>query len=262
MQFKKILLFFLVALPLSIALRLIQITYIVESATGFFLQEFEGFGNAMLAVIFAFCAAVAIFAFFSHRSPEQPVSSNIPISITAICYSFAILYELAAESFPPVVRPWQITLLNITGVATAAYFTALALKRFVNFPLPNALSLIPTVYLILRIICDFTAISSLALISDNLFLMASYAVSLLFMLNFAKLYNNAGGDYGSRKLMATGLAATIICFTQAIPHIIINFINGFQYLHTSMAANITVLFMGGFIAAYTFSHFSKKNSCQ
>ena len=251
MQFKKILLFFLVALPLSIALRLIQITYTVESATGFFLQEFEGFGNAMLAVIFAFCAAVAIFAFFSHRSPEQPVSSNIPISITAICYSF-----------PPVVRPWQITLLNITGVATAAYFTALALKRFVNFPLPNALSLIPTVYLILRIICDFTAISSLALISDNLFLMASYAVSLLFMLNFAKLYNNAGGDYGSRKLMATGLAATIICFTQAIPHIIINFINGFQYLHTSMAANITVLFMGGFIAAYTFSHFSKKNSCQ
>jgi len=262
MQFKKILLFFLVALPLSVALRFIQLTYIVEKSTGFFMQEFEMYGNYMLGVIFAFCLGVAIFAFFSHRSPEQPAEPNIVMSIAAVCFSFSILYELAAEKFPAVVQGWQITLLNIFGVATAAYFVAFALKRFVNFPFPDMLSIIPTVYLVLRIICDFTAISSLALISDNLILMASYSVSLLFMLNYAKLYNNAGGDYGSRKLMATGLAATILCFTQAVPHIVVNLINDFGYLHTSMAANITVLFMGVFIAAFTFSHFSRKNSCE
>lgn len=262
MKFKKIILFFLVALPLSVALRIIQLTYIIETSTGFFRQEFEAYGGYMLAVIFAFSLAVAIFAFTSHRSPEHPPKPNIALSLTSAALGFSILYELAAESFPAVVQGWQITLLHITGIATAAYLVAFAVKKFVDFPLPPVCSVIPTVYLILRVICDFTSISSLALISDNLILMAAYCVSLLFMLNLAKLYNGVDREYNFRKLMASGLAAIILCFTQSVPHIVINVVTGFSYLHTSMAANVTVLFWGLFISAFVFSHFSYKNACE
>lgn len=262
MQFKKIILFFLVALPLSVALRIIQLTYTIEAATGFFKQEYKTYGGYMLAVIFAFSIAVAIFAFTSHRSPEHPPKPNIFMSVSAVCLCFSILYELAAENFPAVVQPWQIALLKITGVATAVYFMAFALKRFFDFPLPDLCAIIPTVYFILRIICDFTAISSLALISDNLLLMAAYGVSLLFILNFAKLYNRTDREYNFRKLMASGLAAIILCLTQSVPHIIVNAVSDFSYLHTSMEANVTVLFVGVFISAFVFSHFSHQNACE
>lgn len=260
MQFKKILLFFLVALPLSVALRIFQIVYVIEAETGFFAQEFEAYGNAMTVVIFAFSVAMAVFAFLSRREPIEPAKPNIVMSIGSLMFSFAVLYELAAETFPPVVKPWQVSMLNITGLLTAAYFILFAMKRFINLPLPNGFTIIPTVYLVLRVICDFTAISSLALISDNLILMAVYSVSLLFMLNFAKFYNDAGSQNASRKLLASGLCAVILCATQSVPHILVNILADYKYNHTSMAANITVFCMGAFIAAFTFSNFLRKNT--
>ena len=260
MQFKKILLFFMVALPLSIALRFFQIVYVIEAETGFFAQEFEGYGNAMTLVIFAFSIAMAVFAFLSRREPKEAIRPNTVMSIGAVMFGFSVLYELAAETFPPVVKPWQVTLLNVTGLVTAAYFILFAMKRFINIPLPNDFAIIPTVYLILRVICDFTAISSLALISDNLLLMAVYSVSLLFMLNFAKFYNNAGGENSARKLLASGLSAVILCATQSVPHILVNLLFDYEYNHTSMAANVTVFFMGIFIATFTFSNYLRKNT--
>lgn len=260
MQFKKILLFFLVALPLSVALRIFQIMFVVEAETGFFAQEFEGYGNAMTAVIFAFSVVMAVFAYLSHREPKEAAKPNIVMSIGAVMFSFSVLYELAAETFPPVVRPWQVTLLNISGLVTAAYFILFAMKRFVNLPLPEGFAIIPTIYLVLRVICDFTAISSLALISDNLLLMAVYSVSLLFMLNFAKFYNNAGGKNISHNLLASGLTAVVLCATQSIPHIFVNLVLDHKYNHTSMAANVTVFCMGAFIAAFTFSNYLRENT--
>lgn len=262
MQFKKIILFFIPALPLSIALRLLQLTYTIDTETGFFKPDFEALGKYILIAIFAFTAAIVVFSFASHRTPERPPEVNIFTSLTSALLCFSVLYELAAESFPEAVPFWQVALLQVFGFATAAFFAVFALKKFVNFPLPGICTVIPTVYLILRIICDFTSISSLALISDNLLLMAAYCAALLFMLNFAKLYNNAGGDYAARRLMASGFSSALLCFTQSVPHIAVNTLLDMRYSHTTMQANVTVLLLGLFITAFTFSLFSKRNCCQ
>lgn len=261
MRFKKIILFFTVTLPLSIALRLVQLSYTVDMTTGFFKNEYKPYGIYILIAIFVFTAVTAVFAFTSHRSPEQPPKINPVLSVASFLLCFSLLYELAAESFPESVPYWQTSLLKLSGFASAVFFAVLALKAFFKLPLPDICTVIPTVYLILRIICYFTAISSLALISDNILLVAAYCTSLLFMLSLAKLYNRSEGDGNFRKLMASGLTSTVLCFTQSVPHIIINISNGFSYNHTSMAANVTVLCLGLFSAVFTFSHFSEKNSC-
>lgn len=262
MKFKKIVLFFSVALPVCIVMRLLQLIYIVETRTGFFKQEFESYGFYMLVIIFAFAVIAAVFSFTSHRTPDTPPKPNLFMSIASVFISVSILFELFTEKFPAVVQGWQISLLNITGVATAIFFFCFAMKLFFDFKLPAICSVVPTVYFVLRIICDFTAISSLALISDNLLLILSYSAALLFMLNFAKLYNGVDSEYNSRKLMASGLAAIILCLTQSVPHIIFNAVNGLAYTHTSMAANLNVFCTGLFIAVFVFSHFSKSNSCK
>lgn len=261
MQFKKILLFFTVALPLSVALRLVQLGYTVDMTTGFFKTEYKPYGLYILIAIFVFAAATAFFAFTSHRAPEHPPRVNPVLAGAALLLCLALLYELAAESFPESVPYWQTALLKLSGFATAMFLALYAVGAFLALPIPEICTVIPMVYLILRIICYFTAISSLALISDNVLLIASYCAMLLFMLYFAKLYNKSEGDSNFRRLMASGLASTLFCLTQSVPHIIINFINGFTYVHTSMSANITVLCLGLFSAVFTFSHFSKRNAC-
>ncbi len=262
MKFKKIVFLFSVALPLCIVMRLLQLIHIVETKTGFFKPEFKNEGIYMLAIIFAFAIAVVIFSFISHRAPDAPPKPNIFMSIASVLISLSILFELFTEKFPTAVHGWQIALLNVTGITAAVFFFAFAMKLFFSFKLPKICFIIPTVYLVLRLICDFTAISSLALISDNLLLVLSYSAALLFMLNFGKLYNEIDSEYNFRKLMASGLAAVILCFTQSVPHIIVNVMNEFAYNHTSMASNVNVLCTGLFIVTFVFSHFSKTNSCK
>lgn len=262
MKYNKIILFFGFALPVSMILRFLQLFYIVESDTGFFKQEFNNYGYYIMAVIFAFTAATAVFSFFSHRSPEHPPTVNIGLSLSSFALAVSIVVELflGGAEFGTII--WQTILLRVFGIASAVWFAAFSIKDFMNLRIPAISFSIPTVYFVLKIICSFAGISSLALISDNILLIGANCVSLLFMLNFAKLYNNIDTERGFRKLLASGLASVILCFTQSVPNIVFHFSTEGGYLHTAMVTNFNVLFTGIFIVAFVFSHFSHSNACE
>lgn len=259
MKYKKIVLFFLITLPLSILLRTLQLFFTVETDTGFFKAEYKMVGFYLLAVIIAICACLAIVCFTGHRNPEHPPKTGPVISLSSFLAAFCIGAELFDESFSGVVMPWQTALLTLFGVLAAVYFILYGMSGFIKFKLSPLLSVIPSVYFIMKIICSFTAISSLALISDNILVLSAYCVILLFFLNLGKLYNGIDSERNFRKLMGSGLVSIVLCFTQSIPHIIINLATAGGYQHTSNAANFSLLGFGIFIAAFTFSHFSLKN---
>ena len=261
MHYKKILTAFWVLLPLSVILRILQLLFTVETKTGFFLREYETFGNIMLKAIFIFAAISALFCFTTHRCPENPPKVNVFLSIASFLLSASILIELQSETFPITVQWWLILALKLTGILSAAFFVCYGLNYFTRVNIPPLAFIVPVIYLIVRVVCDFTAISSLALISDNLILMISYCSILWFMLNFAKLYNGIDAVMSCRKLMASSTFAVILCFTQSIPHILINFITRNSYLHTSFSVNLNVLLMGVFALTFMLTHFSKTNSC-
>ena len=260
MKYGKIVLFFCIALPVSVLLRTLQLFFTVDAATGFFKNEYMGVGSLLLVLIFAVCAATAIICFTGHRAPDRPPQKNIFICLSSFLMAAAVGIELFAESFSGTVMAWQLALLMLTGVASIVYFAAFGLAGFISLSLPAVCAVIPAFYFIMRIICSFTAVSSLALISDNLLLIAAYCVLLLFFLCFGKLYNDIDSEYNFRKLMASGMVSVILCFTQSVPHIIINFVTSNGYQHTSNAANFALLAAGIFTAVFVFSYFSRENS--
>lgn len=261
MKYKKIIFLFGVFLPVAILLRLVQFSFTIDYSTGFYIKEFQSNGEAMFWVLLALMFSPSLFALFSHRSPEHPPRPNIILSIASFMLGASIIYEMFFEKFSASVVDWQITLIKIAGVFAAAFFICFGLNRFISFRLPNICTAIPTVYFILRIICDFTSISSLALISENLVLMLAYCAVLIFMLQFAKLYNGLDSEYNFRKLLASGLASIMLCLTQTLPHFILKVLTGYSFMHTSLSGNINLFFTGVFIAVFLFSHFSFYNSC-
>ena len=90
--------------------------------------------------------------------------------------------------------------------------------------------------------------------------LAAYSLSLLFFISFGKLYNGIDPEYNFRKLMATGMAAVILCLTQSVPYFIINVLTGGVYRHTSVSCNFALLATGIFAAVFIFSHFSYSNT--
>ena len=259
MKYKKIILFFCIIMPLSILLRTFQLFFTVETKTGFFKTEYETAGFYLLLLIIAVCVSLAVICFTGHRNPEHPPKINPLISFASFFAVLGVAAGVYDARLSPVAMPWQIALLTVSGVIAAVYFILYAVSGFINLKLSPLLSVLPSVYFIMRITCSFTAISSLALISDNILIISALCVMLLFFLNFGKLYNGIDTERNFRKLMASGLVSIVLCFTQSIPHIIINLTTHNGYLHTSNADNFSVLSFGIFIAVFTFSHFSAKN---
>lgn len=260
MKYKKIVLFFCIALPLCTLMRFLQLAFTVDTETGFFKPEYKTVGYYLLAFILAFCAVTVILCFIGHRNPEHPPKKNIFISLSAILFAFTIGTELLSESFSGAVRAWQSALLTVTGVAATLFLLAYGANGFVRFKIPPIFSVAPAAYFIMRIICDFTSVSSLALITDNVLLLAAYCFNLLFFICFGKLYNKIDTEYNFRRMLATGMGSVILCFTQSVPHFIINAVTGNGYCHTSLACNASLFAGGLFIAVFIFSHFSYKNS--
>lgn len=259
MKYKKIVLFFCLTLPLSLLLRTLQLFFTVETDTGFFKIEYKTVGFYFLALIIAVCVSMAIICFTGHRNPEHPPKINPFIAVSSFLVVISIISSIFDQSFLEVVMHWQTTLLTISGVLAAIYFLLYGMSGFININLPPILSIFPSAYFIMKIISSFTAISSLALITDNILILAAYCVILLFLISFGKLYNGIDSEGNFRKLMASGFVSVILCFTQAVPHFIINFATDGAYLHTSNATSLSLLGFGIFIAAFTFSHFSLSN---
>jgi len=258
MKFNKIMLFFLFALPSCIILRFLQLYFTVEEKTGFFSYESGNYGKILLIFIFVFCSATAFFAFFNSCKPKAPPKGNIYISSVSLLLGIALFYETFFTDISATTATWQLLLLYTTGGLAAIYFVSYALSPIWQFELPALVSILPTVYLISRMICDFTTISKLALISDNVILIVTYCVLLLFLLNFAKLYNNSNEKNNHKKLLGYGTASVILCFTNSIPVMVMSLKNP-SYLHTPMSTNISLLLFGTFILVFLFSHFTKKN---
>lgn len=259
MKYSKIMLFFDIALILSIIVRFLQIKYTIDFQSGFFIQNSAGIGYFMIGIILAVALISAIFAMTYYKDPEHPPKKGILLGIVSFLPATAILADFIAGKSQTAVLPWQSILLKLTGLASVVFFILYGLGKFIKIKLPPIATTIPCIYIIIRIITDFAGISSLAIITDYIFLILAYCVALLFFLNFAKLYNKVDTEQNFRKILATGLASSILCLSQSVSHFAINILSNGTYNHVSHISNFGLFSFGIFILAFVFTHFSKKN---
>lgn len=259
MKYNKIMLFFGIAVIFSTVIRFFQINYTIEFETGFFKTGYETIGYFILVAIFVVSLLTATFSKITHKKPEHPPQQNLPLGIVAFLPAIGIGYEVFLSNSSVFTGSVQTLLLKISGAFAVLFFIYFGVSQIISLKLNPLSTIIPCIYVILKIICDFTSISSLALISDNIFLIGGYCLILLFMLNLTKLYNNINEDTGFRRLLASGTAASVLCISQSIPYLIINLFNDNTYNHISSSANFSILAIGLFITAFILVHFSDKN---
>jgi hypothetical protein len=135
--------------------------------------------------------------------------------------------------------------------------TKILIAGFAKIRVVSLLHIVPFLYVAVRAIFTFVTISSLALISDNILLMAGYCLLMLFFINYGKLYNKLDTELNFRKILATGLTASLVCVTESIPYFLVNIFSAEQYLHADICVVITALAFGIFTTVFTVSHFYK-----
>lgn len=257
MSFKKILLLFLISLPVCVAARIFGIVYATEYETGFSVSGREVINYAVIALIAVVCVALAFFSFKAYKNPEKPPRTKALLSVLAMVVVCGLLREVIFENMPQTMLAWQVLLLKFTTVICAIYFVVFAVQGMVGFKLPALLHAIPCIYAIIKTIFTFINISSLALISDNILLVASYCLLMFFFINYGKLYNGLGKEKGFRKLAATGLPAATLCITQSLSVILVNAFSVKPYLHSDSGVMWAIFGIGLFIIGFLYEYFYK-----
>lgn len=259
MKLGRIWFLFYLTLPVCIIFRFLQLYFTIDAKTGFYHPHTEGYGKAFLCLILLCALFVGLFANLSFKRPENPPKKSILTSIFSITLAIIIILETFIFKTGFSALPWQLLLFNALSLLFVLYLIAYAISPILKIELSPLLSIIPSVYLITRIICDFTTISKLALISDNIILIAIYCVAMLFFIGFSKLYIGIDTDKCFKSILSFGLSSVTLCFAFSVPNIAISIFADNYYPHISLIGNIFVFFLGIFILSFTSHYFSKKN---
>ncbi len=261
MRYKKLMLFFSVSLPFAVLLRFFQLEFIIDSTNGFFTTDNQTFGLITTILLFVIALLLCVFSFTTHRCPEHPPKPNLYLVISSLALSGVIFYDTFFVKAVSEVSPIFNTLRLIFAICTIIFTLCFAAQNFITIKIPSFCYLLPCFYMILKTIIEFTRISTIAVITDNLFLIAALCSITVFFLQFAKLYNQVDTEKNFRKILASGLVSIFFCLLQSVAFFFFNIVSGYKNIHTSVSANIILFFFGLFLLSFILSHFSKKNSC-
>ncbi len=256
MSFKRMMSVFGIGLLLSIVLRALQLVKTVEYENGFFIEEQKVWGVVLTVLITLICAGVAFCSNKTCENPKRPPRHNVFLSLLAGLVAVSLLNEALNQSLPVTVAPWQIGVIRLITVISAVYFIMVAFCGFFKIEVAPMVHIIPIAYVMIKTVFTFIGVSSLALISDNGLLMAGYCLLMLFFVNYGKLYNRLDKEHNSRKILWTGLTASLICISQSAAYFIVNIIGKEKYFHSDVNVIFTLLFMGLYTLAFTVSYFA------
>ena len=255
MKFKKSTLVICIATLLAFVLRTLQIFCTIDQSTGFLITEKTALGTFLMVSVVILCIVAAVVArFFDFQTKDSEKESKLTAVVSGIL-AISLFYEAFNEKFVFANTTWQAVAMKTVGFLTAVYFAAMLFSAFYSFKIPDLCHTLPAIYMVIRIICSFIGIGSLSLITENIFLIASYCVSLLFFISYAgnkcKVYINGASLY-MRSVLAFAL-----CLVTAIPNLIVNATSLGGYSHIPLTSQVVLTAITLFIAAFNYKRFLK-----
>ena len=246
-------------LPICLLLRVLQLIFTIDDATGFIKQQFSGISITIMVVIFAAIISVGVMGFAADGVKIQKREKNIFLAASAFLVGCMFAYDTVATLQTQNLTAWYDMLTVFLGLITAAVFVAFGVKSIYDIKFPNIFLVLPVFYYILRIITVFVSTSALALVTKNIFLIFTNGILLFFMFEFAKFENNIDEKPNKRKLFASGIMAVMLCFTESLP----KFISQTDVMTVrDIADGVLTLAMGLFVLTYILSNFSDKHSLE
>ena len=243
----------------TVIMRIVQLLYMVDTGTGFIKQPYKRISFDISVLIIFLIFALTFFSFYIRRSPVKMPRPNFVLGAVSAGLGLSILYEVFDMKYAERIPAWQIVFLTVFGLLSAVFFIVYGAKGFFKFHLPRITYVLPCFYWVAKIICTFSEISSIALITDNVFIIASYCAVLIFMLEFAKLANFIDVNKNYKKMFPAAICSILLSAVYCVPRVLITIFGKGNVLHQDVTPVISVFFTFLFILVFSYYHFGNKN---
>ena len=251
---KKITAVAAIAALCGIALRIVQLEFIIDSANGFFRKGYEAVGITVSVMVFVFAALSAAFAAACKLPLNKTPKMTAAFAAANFIMPAAVIYEALFTKIGTAIPSWQILAQVFFGVLCAAVFVLNGLSFFGKIKASPMLDVVFVAFWLIRVMVMFSSYVSVSTIAENVFELAALCTTLVFFLNAAKFKN--GVSDGKTAVMLTGVLALVCCAVYGVPQIAVMLFGKSEMLHNSGITGFTdvatVIYISAFIHMYYF----------
>lgn len=250
MKTKMLSLFFGASVVLTILLRIIEMMYFIDPATGFYYKGFSPF--AALTVLFILIFAGLYAWIMKTNRPKYKSSGELYIS--TVVGSLICLAGILCDLIIKICSPIGTSGLEIVfSLMLILFFSAFAASGIIGKAIMPILCFLPLPYWIYMLIHFFIEITDMAVISENLYRLVALSLMLVCYLLLAKVMCHVNMRKNARRLTVIGLTtATVVGISNVSEYILILFRKS-NVLHYSELPDVTLFLSAIFMVMYIFT---------
>lgn len=249
---------FFVSLITGVVLRTVQLCFAIDSGTGFIKQQYKEINTVIMVVIFLSVLSVGLISFCGKiKQSDTTQKSTLLLSVASFITCGAFVYDVVASLTNLSNAEWHGIILLPLGILSAVTFAAYGLKCIYKYDMPMMMLLIPSVYYVIRLVNIFVSISSLARTTENVFIIFTNGILLLFVFEFAKFENGVDlTEKQPKKIFAVGLMTVVFCAVSSLPKIIFSIVENVKISTVDLSSVLLNIAIGFFIYAFTVTSFT------
>ncbi len=259
MGYRNIMNLLWVSLPICVLLRALQLIFTIDSTTGFVKQQYSEISVIISFIVCAAIAAITLLAFIAYGVDLKFYAVKPPVAVSSALLGGMFIYETLYAISSLTADSWRDILLILLSFLSAIAFALYAVRSVYFYKMPYMILVAPVAYYIVKIIDIFVSTSSLALVTENIFLIFTNSALLWFMFEFASYENGMGDIFKShKKLFASGVASFSLCTVTALPKFILFMSNKAQVSQDDLSASLLTAAVGIFVLFYTKYTFGRR----
>ncbi len=252
MKHTKIFIFSAFAAISVVVLRCIQIFFITDPKTGFFLENMEEIGTALTLFTVAMIALSSVLIFLFKKEDINPIPTNSSVlGCTALLAGLAHFIEPIISDADLTTLPSALAGLRfIMILAAGGVFCWFGIAMLRNKAFPYSLFTVLIISWVVRLMSTFISYTGMSNISENFYDVLMLITTLVFILIQGKALYGLTRGKNSRALISTGIGAVLCTTTSALPCIIVSLFSEENISHTPVDNPVTGIYTAAFITAY------------
>ena len=253
MNIKQSYLYFFSATAFAVVLRILLLSFAIDSESGFIKSEYSVLAGIMLAVITVVAVLCFVFGYLTKATLKASLPKNTAFKVVSLFLGTVILYDTIFSTMEYTISPWQKTLEFITAIIAAVALISNIIMDAMKIEYPRYITIAPILFWLLRLVIIFTSFSSLANIVDNIFELAALSLILLSSLEVAKMICIETEKKKQTINFALLLTTSLVCFVTSLPRAVVAITGYANMLHENDLPIMTTLVAGIYFTAYAIS---------
>lgn len=241
------------ALISVIVVRFIQLFFLTDFKTGFFLKGMESIGTALSVFTVVIIALSSILVLTS--KPEKILlipNRSIVLGCTALLAGIANMCEpiFWSGGLSEATPPWLVALRFIMIISAGGVLCWFGFAHILDLEPNYALSTVLVIAWVVRLMSTFISFTGMSNISENLYDVLMLIMMLLFFLAQGKALCDIRVKNQNIKLLAIGIPAVLCTATSALPGMIMALLGKENLPHNPIDHPIVASLTAVYVAVY------------